>query len=62
MVFPRLSLARYHYLHKNRVYNNLNLRYSMSSIIEGGIQLLRYHTRPYIWILPPLLFTLVQFW
>ena len=34
----------------------------MSSIIEWDIQLLHYHTRPYIWIPPPLLFTLVQCW
>ena len=25
----------------------------MSSIMEGDIQLLRYHIRPYIWIPPP---------
>ena len=29
----------------------------MSSIIKVDIQLLHYHTRPYIWISPPLLFT-----
>ena len=33
----------------------------MSLVIEGHIQLLRYDTRPYIWIPPSLMFTLVQF-